>query len=540
MSAASPLLSLALLLPTLTALAAQPALPTARIDAVFKAYGNTTPGCALGIYHQGKVVYAKGYGMADLNLNVPITPGTMFDIGSTSKQFAAAATLLLVLDGKLALGDDVRRYIPELPDYGHTITVDHLLRHTSGLRDYNELLYTAGHYYEDVTSDADALQIISAQQGLNFIPGSQWEYSNTGYFLLSLIVQRTSGLTLAEFSQARLFAPLGMTRTHFRNDHTAIVPGRATAYADDDHGHWRIDMSNWDQTGDGALQSNVLELARWDANFYSGKVGGPTLLGHLQAPGKLDNGQPHHYGRGVFLDHYRGLQRVQHDGAWAGYRAMLMRFPDPQLSIGLLCNAASADTESLAESVADLILASSFKQPRPAGVDTSARFDAQPYLGTYYALGAQMVIRVVEQDGKPMLDVFGSTRPLSAGKTDGHLTTGRLELAFSPDRRSATLSELGDQIGSFVRAPAPPTQTDLTEFAGGYYSRELGSRWTVRVKDGKVYIKGKVVGERELQPALADGYTADGALYLFLRDAEGRIQGMNYSAYGMKGIRFSR
>ncbi|MCX7056309.1 MAG: serine hydrolase, partial [Proteobacteria bacterium] len=257
-----------------------------RIDAVFKDFSRETPGCALGLYRRGKVIYAKGYGMADLGLGVPITPATVFDIGSTSKQFAAAALLLLVQDGKVSLSDDVHRYIPELPEYSQSITVDQLLRHTSGLRDYNGLLYTAGHFFEDFTNDDDALSIIAAQHALNFAPGSEWDYTNTGYFLVSVIVKRVSGKSLAEFSKERLFTPLGMTVTHFRTDHTAVLANRATAYSARPKGGYAIEMSNWDQTGDGGINTNVTELAKWDGNFYDGRVGGRALVDALEQPGR--------------------------------------------------------------------------------------------------------------------------------------------------------------------------------------------------------------------------------------------------------------
>ncbi|MBL8985936.1 MAG: beta-lactamase family protein, partial [Gemmatimonadetes bacterium] len=326
--------------PAVAAGQSAPPIPAAKVDAVFKDFGPTTPGCALGVYRNGAVAYAKGYGMADLSLGVPISPRTMFDIGSTSKQFAAAAVALLALDGKLQLSDDVRKYVPELPSYGAPITIDHMLRHTSGLRDYNGLLYLAGHRFEDFTDDDDALAVIVAQRNLNFAPGSRWDYSNTGFFLLSTIVKRVSGLTLAQFARERIFSPLGMTRTHFRDDHTEIVKDRATAYSPGAKGGYVIDMSNWDQTGDGAVNTNVLELARWDANFANPRVGGRDFVTMLETRGQLNNGDTLQYARGLFVDRYRGLRRVHHGGAWAGYRAMLMRFPDQGVSIAVTCNVA--------------------------------------------------------------------------------------------------------------------------------------------------------------------------------------------------------
>jgi len=330
----------------LPALAAPPSkvrIDPARIDAVFKDYASrSTPGCALGIYQDGKVLYARGYGIADLNQGTPITPTTLFDVGSVSKQFTAASIVLLANEGKLALTDDIRKYLPEIPDYGAPITIDHLLRHTSGLRDYNQLLVLKGYHYEDVVNDDDALEVIARQRALKFKPGSRWEYSNTGYFLAALIVKRVTGKTLAEFAKERLFQPLGMTRSHFRDNHMAILPGRATAYSPSEKGGYQMDMSNWNPLGDGQVQANVTELALWEDNFSTLKVGGRALIDALQAPGALETGASTPYGRGLFLDTYRGVQRVHHSGGWAGYRSLLVRFPAQHVSIAVLCNRGEA------------------------------------------------------------------------------------------------------------------------------------------------------------------------------------------------------
>jgi CubicO group peptidase (beta-lactamase class C family) len=297
------------------ALGAQAPVDAGRIDAVFAAYaGHDAPGCAVGVYREGRVAFARGYGMADLERRVPITPSTLFDLGSTSKQFAAAAIALLVAEGRLAYADDVRRHVPELPDYGTPITIDHLLRHTSGLRDYIGVMVLGGRRIDDASDDQEALDAIVRQRALNFPPGARWSYSNSGYFLLSVIVKRVTGRTLAEFAKERIFDPLGMARTHFRDDHTALLEGRALAYAPGAGGRLVHDMSNWDQTGDGAVWSSVEELVRWDRNFDDPQVGGAALLRDLQEPGRLADGSPIDYARGLTVDRYRGLPRVHHGG----------------------------------------------------------------------------------------------------------------------------------------------------------------------------------------------------------------------------------
>lgn len=540
------LLIVALAAPPLAAQARPFAIDPARIDAVFKDYGPTTPGCAVGVYNRGKVLYAKGYGMADLNLGVPITPTTVFDIGSTSKQFAAASIVLLANEGKISLSDDVRKYIPELPSYGKTITIDHMLRHTSGIRDYNGLLYLAGHYFEDYTDDDDGLAVIVKQRALNFEPGSKWDYSNSGFFLLSVIIKRVTGKTLAEFAKERLLTPLGMTVTHFRVDHTALLPHRATAYSPGEKGTFVIDMSDWDQTGDGGINTNVLELAKWDANFYDAKVGGRELIDRMQQRGTLDNGDSLGYARGLFVDKYRGLRRVHHGGAWAGYRAMLMRFPEQGLAIGLTCNVGNANTQGRSERVADVVLASRFTEAKPGAKKEVAAVggavDPAPYLGTYFDEGIQTVIEVTAEKGKATLKAFGGGFPLVADGADKFIAEGgTVGVEFTEGRQVATVSLSGAKLGVFHRMTrATPSAADFEELAGRYTSPELGTTWVIRVEGGKVFVKGRAVGESALEPEVKDGYQSGPGFLMFTHGANGRINGFDLSASRMQRIRFDR
>ena len=301
-----------------------------------------SPGCALAAARDGKIIYEKGYGLANIEEGVSITPQTVFDIGSTSKQFTAASILLLEKQGKLSVHDDIRKYLPEIPDYGHTITILHLLNHTSGLRDYLTLFELAGINIDGVTGDDDALAVIARQKALNFEPGSEWLYSNSGFFLLSVIVKRVSGKTLREFAAENIFDPLEMNQTVFRNQHTQLVGNRAMAYDPNQAGTaYVLNVSYFEQTGDGAVHTSVEDLLKWDENFYSGQVGGQPFLAEIQEPGKLNSGKALGYAKGLFVGTYRGLRFVDHGGSWGGYRAQLLRFPDQHFSVACLCNVAS-------------------------------------------------------------------------------------------------------------------------------------------------------------------------------------------------------
>jgi len=332
------------------------ALP-ARVDELFARFAaGLSPGCALAVVEQGRVVLAKGYGFADLGRRLSITPRTGFDIASTSKQFTAASVLLLAARGRLSLDDDVRKYVPELPRHDTPITLSHLLHHTSGLPNYVDLLVQSGKRYEEVTTDDDALAALAAAPQLQFPPGTAFRYNDSGYFLLSLVVKRVTGRSLREFAAENLFAPLGMTDTRIVDDLTREVPGRAVPYERDDGGGFRPLSSAWEQTGDGGVNSTVLDLAKWDASFYSGAVGGKALIAAMTTPGSLANGSPLPYGGGLFLDRFRGHRRVRHPGSWRGFCSELMRLPDRRLSVITLCNVGDADPAALSEQVAGLYL----------------------------------------------------------------------------------------------------------------------------------------------------------------------------------------
>jgi CubicO group peptidase (beta-lactamase class C family) len=328
-----------------------------RIDALFAPWSRpASPGCALGLVIDGRLAYARGYGSANLEHEVPITSRTVFDIASTSKQITAACIGLLVQEGRLAPSDDVRRFVPELPDYGTTITLEHLLRHTSGLRDYLTLFALAGVATEDLTGPSTALALLARQTELEFQPGTEHSYSNSGYFLLSMVVERASGSSLAEFARRRIFEPLGMLDTHFHDDHATLVPRRATGHAPRGGDGFALDMSDFEQVGDGGVLTTVEDLARWDGNFYAPTVGGAALLEFLREPGTLADGTALDYGRGLYLGEHEGLVFESHGGAWAGYRSDVLRFPGERTTVIVLANLASIDPTALCWRVAAILL----------------------------------------------------------------------------------------------------------------------------------------------------------------------------------------
>src|SRR6266446_3672192 len=433
---------------------------TAAVDEVFADLTKAgSPGCALGVYRDGKIIYSKGYGLANLEESVAIMPQSVFDIGSTSKQFSAASILLLEKQGKLSVNDDVRKYIPELPDYGQKITILHLLNHTSGLRDYLTLMELAGINTDSVTIDEDALQMVFRQKALNFAPGRDWLYSNTGFFLLSVIVKRVSGKTLREFAAENIFVPLEMTHTQYRDDHTSLIANRAMAYdAKEKGGGYRLNVSYFEQTGDGAVHTSVEDLLKWDENFYSPRVGGKEFLAEIQERGKLNDGKVLEYAKGLFLQDYRGLHTVSHGGSWGGYRAELLRFPEQHFSVACLCNVGNAGPTRRAQQVADIYLGSSMK-PREIKSQESenkeksevavAADQLRNYSGDYwseelgvvYRLGVTdgriKVLSVVDASGSPRVNNFATDSLRAIGADEFEVGKSRVTLHFQRDAKQS-------------------------------------------------------------------------------------------------------
>jgi len=395
------------LIPAQQGAAVAPA-PAAAVDDIFSKWSSSTPGCAVGVAVAGKPVLLKAYGMADLERDVRNTPDTIFEAGSVSKQFTAMAVQLLASEGKLSIDDQVRKYIPELPDYGKPLTIRHMLSHTSGLRDWGSIESIAG--WPRTTREythAHVLEIVSKQKALNFDPGTNWSYSNTGFNLAAIIVSRVSGMSLAEFSKQRIFGPLGMTHTSWRDDHTRIVKGRAIAYSQD-NGDYHIEMPFENIYGNGGLLTTVGDLLIWNENFVSPKVGNAKLISEMATGGTFNDGKPlEYYGLGLFIEIHRGVHNVYHSGSTAGYRAHLNRFPDSRTSVAVLCNGSNGDASRAANRVSDLYLGDRLKPatpptsaaPPPAALNpppSAAQLDA--LAGSYWSDEAEtMLVAAVDQ-----------------------------------------------------------------------------------------------------------------------------------------------
>lgn len=380
MTRISRLLALVLLLPP-TVSAQQPDPRTTRVDSIFAdMQGTARPGCAVGALKDGQFLLRKGYGMANLEAGLAITPETVFYTGSVSKQFTAMSVALLAQDGRLRLDDPARTWLPEIPAMGAGITIRHMIHHQSGLREKWELLALMGRRDGDLVTQQDVLDLIQRQQALSFAPGTDFLYNNTAYDLLGTLVQRVSGQSLREFAAARIFTPLGMARSQFVDSRGIIVPRRAQGYSVSAEGV-RLNLPNVENVGSGSLYSTIDDLARWDESFYTGALGGEVLLTTVQTPLQLVNGGPNQtYAFGLTVDQWRGLRRVHHGGALAGFRAAIVRFPDQHFSSVVLCNFAEAQPTAYAARIAEVYLADQLRPEPPRSLPTVV--PSQPLLLT--------------------------------------------------------------------------------------------------------------------------------------------------------------
>jgi CubicO group peptidase (beta-lactamase class C family) len=335
------------------------------IAEVFSDYDRTNgPGCAVGVTQEGELVYARGFGIGTLDHNIPLSDSSVFYLASVSKQFTAAAVLVADQEGFLKLDDPVRIHIPEFPDYERVVTVRHLLHHTSGVRDYLTLMALAGIPYENVLTDKEMFGLITSQRELNFSPGAEFLYSNSGYVLLAEIVKRATGRSLREYAQEKIFQPLGMNGTHFHDDRTEIVRGRVFSYDPGADGSWRTNyLMNFDKVGDGGLYSSVQDLARWDEAFYEDLLGVPDFAERMYTRGVLSNGDTIPYARGLGVSPRRGLPRVAHGGGLMAFRTMIARYPKQRTSVITLCNVGSANSGRLSAAVEDVVLRGVFPEP---------------------------------------------------------------------------------------------------------------------------------------------------------------------------------
>ncbi len=508
------------------------ALP-ASVDSLFSRFASLeTPGCAVGVAHAGEVA-ARGYGAAELEYRIPNTPETIFEAGSVSKQFTAAATLLLAQEGRISLDDDVRQYIPELPDYGEPITIRQLITHTSGLRDWGTVAGIEGWPRGSRVHDHDdMLEIVARQTSLNYPPGEHYSYTNTGYNLQAVIVERVTGMSFAEFSRTRLFEPLGLTNTQWRDDYRRIVPGRAQAYSPAGDGY-RLNMPFEDVHGNGGLLTTVGDLLRWTDLLARGEVAGPEFSREMQRQMILDSGREIEYASGLRVTEHRSIPEISHSGSTAGYRAYLSRYPDHDLAVAVLCNAADAGATALARGVADLYLPEApAEDAYVAAVLPEA--ELQALAGVYRDERRGEPLRLVYRDGALRA---GNTALNPLGEGRFRAGSALIELHAGGFR---WIAADGDTLEYTAEAPFDPSVEQLGEYAGVYVSDEAPAQYAVSVQDGVLVLDRGQGRTSRLTPAYQDAFSGGSIVIRFHRDASGRVEQLSYIADRVWDMRFDR
>jgi CubicO group peptidase (beta-lactamase class C family) len=513
---------------------AQPDVTTA-LDTIFQRFNRPDgAGCAIGILREGAAAILRGYGSADLEHDIPFTPGSVSEAGSVSKQFTSASILLLADQGKLKLTDDIRKYLPEMPDYGTPITINELLSHTSGLRDWGSIEAIAGWPRSTRTyTNIEALDIAARQKHLNYKPGAEYSYTNTGYNLLALIVERVSGQSLAQFSHDHVFVPLGMTHTQWRDDFQRIVKGRAIGYEPTKDGSYRQDMPFEDIYGNGGLLTTVGDLLRWNDALTNNELG-TFVSTEIRRSAQLNDGQTIAYARGLFNQSYHGIAEISHSGATAGYRAWLARFPDQHLSIAILCNAGEANPVGLGYMAADLFL------PKPAVAKIN--FAAAPAeqlarnAGLYFDAKTGSVLRVEVRGGALHAGPGPALQPTSSNEFIEDGTTFRFEgdkLTRSSDSETAEYHRV---------QPWQPQIAELKSFVGDYDSEEALAVLQVRMVLDKLLLvpEDRRSAAETMTPLFTDTFrTGDGMILHFRRSAKGGVTGFDASVGRVYSLAFT-
>ena len=429
------------------------------VDAVFSAWDRDhTPGAVVAVVEDGDIVYEQAFGMADLERAVPLTTESVFDIASISKQFVAASILLLEERGELALKDDIRAHLPGFPDYGERITVQHLIHHTSGIRDYMDLMEMAGMEWENTYPQSEIVDLVARQRGLTHSPGEEFLYTNSGYLLLAEIIHKVSGQRLGEFTEHYIFRPLDMKVSHFYEDATRIVENRALSYSQQASGGFRSVPYIFDVVGDTGLLTSIRDLLRWDRNFYDNVLGdhGPELIERMHARGRLDNGDAIDYAFGLEIGMYRGSRVARHSGGAAGYSTELMRFPDHRFTVMVLSNLAQFSPTELAYQVADVYLADAFTAPKPVSIESDSDRptesvlpeidveDAHAYAGHYYSPELDTMYRLSAVDGTLTFRIgFSPVETRLAPSGRDRWDAGRRKLRFLRDEDGVSGFTLG-------------------------------------------------------------------------------------------------
>lgn len=533
----------------------------AQVDALFEAWDQPdSPGCALAIVKGGEVVYARGYGSANLEHEAPITADTVFRIASTSKQFAAACIHLLAQDDVLTLDDDVRAWIPELTCSKGPVSLRQLLHHTGGLRSYLTLMSLAGNADDGYYTEEEVLAMLARQRGVQFAPGDRYEYSNTGFFLLSIVVERASGMRMREYADEHLFKPLGMTRTHFHDDYREVVPGRAMGYSRDLDG-FELSMTQLEMCGDGGLFTTVNDLTKWMANFRDPQVGGKEWLEALQKPGVLNSGEVLDYASGLVVAEWKESPQIFHGGAFVGFRAEMLHLPELGFGVVCLANVSEVQPTALCEGIRDLLLGAEPEEEAETDDDEEEQEEneAAPVLpaalkvweGVWLEQGSDKprVIHVKARRGSLLLRGSGAGQrflPSSESAFFNRTYGSRIEFERRGDLRTQLrlLIPSEEKARLFERVEAfDPGLEELKSYAGDYWCDELAVSYRISLDEEGLVLKVRGMEEgglKAVRPFRFQGPYQSTYWFKLGKQASPGIGGFWLDVAGVNGLWFER
>ena len=530
-----------------------------RADSVFQVFDRTdSPGCALGVYENGRIRYARGYGMANLQHGIALSPRSVLDVGSISKQFTAMVMLMLEKDGKLSLDDPLRKYFPEMPPYADKVTLRRALSQTSGLRDLYVMWGQSGRVFSGDT--IDALRVITRSAEPNYTPGERYLYTNSGWILAAQIVYRLTGKTLAQVANERIFQPLGMFDTRYLSDAEVVIPNGADGYAPQGGG-FRLARSTYDGAimGAGAVQTTVEDFGRWLDNYDKATVGGRDIIQKMTTATLLNDGKPARsgatqaYAIGLNVGTVRGLNVVSHGGSWAGYRGHFLRFPDQQFAVATFCNLTTSGPDTLARKVAEVYLGDRMR-PDSARMWTVALQGAAraewpattlpPLVGVWRNI-ERGEVRRTRISGDTLLStnggLTGGTRmvPLDSGR----FRSGNSEVRFHAEPKSVHtmfVRTAGDTV-TFTRADTVAmTPAKMAEYAGSYRNDEVEAThvWRVQKDTLVLFINDRRMGV--IDPTYKDGFIRGGSVIDVQRDSRGRVTVYLVESGRVRHLRFTR
>jgi CubicO group peptidase (beta-lactamase class C family) len=504
-----------------------------------------SPGCALAVVKDGKIIYKNGYGEANLEHGAAITPGTVFYIGSVSKQFVAFSVTLLEAQGKLSFDDNIRKYVPELPGYCDAVTIRHLIHHTSGMRGYLGLLWLAGLDEDCYHSEEDVIKyLLVRQKSLNFKAGDKFQYSNSGYLVLAEIVHRVSGMTFREFAQKNILEPLGMKNSHFHDDFSEIIKNRAMSYFRHPKrkNEYTAFISRFDLVGSGGLYTTVEDLFLWDQNFYHGKVGGKKVIETVLTRGKLNDNSDQDYAFGLVHGQYKGLKTVSHTGGLGGYRAMILRFPEQRFSVICLSNFGGFNVGRICYQVADIYLRDQLKTPIPPKTGKKKIHltklsckHLEDKTGAYLNPETRQILKLSVSAEENLLTMQTASRkyplaPVSRTKFKILEHNEDIFLVFSQENKKSPFTFqllIGDRLDHTFKPVqlVSPSPEELEQYRGKYFSPELNVTYTFVIKEENLWVEFRNAPDSPLNPTIKDEFIIEGLVIQFSRDSEDKING---------------